>query len=129
MRFLVALTLLTSVLSAQTITIAPAPVDRAALIAEFVLPEDAARPTRATKADGTSLPVQVDDSGKACIVVGFLRAGESLTLSLSKADVAVAESVRLRPGGDGMVLSAAGAEMLNFRTDKSKKPRDRKSVV
>ncbi len=123
MRFIVTLILLTSVLSAQTITIAPAPVDRAALVAEFGLPEDAARPTRATKTDGTSLPVQVEDSGKACIVVGFLRAGESLTLSLSKADTAVVESVRLRPGADGMVLSAAGAEMLNFRTDKNKKPR------
>ena len=123
MRVLLASLLLTLGLNAQTITIAPAPVDRAALVAEFVLPEDAARPTRATKVDGTSLPVQVDDSGKACIVIGFLRAGESLTLTLSKPDTAVVESVRLRPGADGMVLSAGGTEMLNFRTDKSKKPR------
>ena len=123
MRSLASILLLTLGLNAQTITIAPASVDRAALVAEFTLPEDAARPTRATKADGTSLPVQVEDSGKAYFVVGFLRAGESLTLSLSKVDTAIVESVRLRPGADGMVLSAAGAEMLNFRTDKSKKPR------
>ena len=123
MRVLLASLLLTLGLNAQTITIAPAPVDRAALVAEFVLPEDAARPTRATKVDGTSLPVQVDDSGKACIVIGFLRAGESLTLTLSKPDTAVVESVRLRPGADGLVLSAGGTEMLNFRTDTSKKPR------
>ena len=82
MRVLLSSLLLTLGLHGQTITIAPAPVDRAALIAEFTLAEDAPSPNRATKADGTSLPVQVEDSGKACFVVGFLRAGESLTLSL-----------------------------------------------
>ena len=98
MRALLAsLLLLTLGLNGQTITItiAPAPVDRAALVADFALPEDAARPTRATKTDGTSLLVQVDDSGKGCIVVGFLRAGESLPPRLSKADGAVGESVGL----------------------------------
>jgi len=123
MRVLLSSLLLTLGLHGQTITIAPAPVDRAALIAEFTLAEDAPSPNRATKADGTSLPVQVEDSGKACFVVGFLRAGESLTLSLSKVDTPVVESVRLRPGDDGMVLRVAGAEVLNFRTDKTKKPR------
>lgn len=123
MRLLASLLLLTVVLNAQTITIAPAPVDRATLVVEFDLAEDTTRLIIATKADGTSLPVQVEDSGKACFVVGFLRASESLTLSLSKVDTPVVESVRLRPGVDGMVLSAAGAEVLNFRTDKTKKPR------
>lgn len=123
MRALAFLLLLTLGLHGQTITIAPAPVDRAALVAEFALAEEAGRPTRATKADSTSLPVQVDDEGKACIVVGFLRAGESLTLSLSKAGGTGGETVRLRPGADGMVLSAGGAEVFNFRTDKTKKPR------
>ncbi len=75
-------------LHAKTINIAPAQVDRAALIAEFTVAEDAARPTRATKAD-----------------------------------TVVIEIVRFRPGVDGMVLSAAGAEVLNFCTDKTKKPR------
>ena len=124
MRALLAsLLLLTLGLNAQTITIVPAPVDRAALVAEFALPAEAARPTHARKADGTSLPVQVDDSGKAYILVGFLRAGESLTLRLSKDDTPVVETIRLRPSADGMVLSAAGAEVLNFRMDKTKKPR------
>ncbi len=123
MRTFLPLVLLVAGLSAQTIKVAPAPVDREVLVIEFDLAEDAARPTRATKTDGTSLPVQVDENGKACIVVGFLRASESLTLSLSKADTAVVESVRLRPGVDGMALSAAGTEVLNFRTDKTKKPR------
>ena len=123
MRLLASL-LLTLGLNGQTITIVPAPVDRAALIAEFTLAEDAPRPNRATKADGTSLPVQVDDDGKACIAIGFLRAGESLTLSLQlRAVAAGGETVRLRPGADGMALSAGGTEVLNFRTDKAKKPR------
>ena len=123
MRHFFVLILFATGLSAQTITIAPAPVDRATLVVEFDLAEDTTRLIIATKADGTSLPVQVEDSGKACFVVGFLRASESLTLSLSKVDTPVVESVRLRPGVDGMVLSAAGAEVLNFRTDKTKKPR------
>lgn len=120
---LLALILLTSALSAQTITIAPAPVDRAALTVEFKAPEGSAKPTRATKKDGDTLPVQVDEDGKACLVVGFLRAGESLTLSLAANNRQSAEVVRTRPGSDGLSLSAEGKEVLNFRTDKDKVPR------
>jgi hypothetical protein len=123
MRFLALLLLLTSALSAQTITIAPAPVDRAALTVEFKATEGSAKPTRATKKDGDTLPVQVDEDGKACLVVGFLRAGESLTLSLAANNRQSAEVVRTRPGSDGLSLSAEGKEVLNFRTDKDKVPR------
>ena len=108
MRMLVALTLLASVLSAQTITIAPAPVDRAALIAEFTLAEDAPGPNRARKADGTSLPVQVDDDGKACIAIGFLRAGESLTLSLQLRAVAADGETAHKAGKHDESMKALG---------------------
>ena len=122
MRFL-ALLLLSSALSAQTITIAPAPADRAALTVEFKAPADAPKIGRATKKDGDTLPVQVDEDGRACLVVGFLRAGESLTLSLAANNGQSAEVVRTRPGSDGLSLSAEGKEVLNFRTDKDKVPR------
>jgi hypothetical protein len=118
-----ALLLLSSALSAQTITIAPAPVDRAALTVEFKAPEGSTQIARATKKDGDTLPVQVDEDGKACLVVGFLRAGESLTLSLAADNGQSAEVVRTRPGSDGLSLSAEGKEVLNFRTDKDKVPR------
>jgi hypothetical protein len=118
-----ALLLLTSSLSAQTITIAPAPVDRAALTVEFNAPEGSAKIARAMKKDGGTLPVQVDEDGKACLVVGFLCAGESLTLSLAADNGQSAEVVRTRPGSDGLSLSADGKEVLNFRTDKDKVPR------
>jgi hypothetical protein len=123
MRFLALLLLLTSALSAQTITIAPAPADRAALTVEFKAPADAPKIGRATKKDGDTLPVQVDEDGRACLVVGFLRAGESLTLSLAANNGQSAEVVRTRPGSDGLSLSAEGKEVLNFRTDKDKVPR------
>jgi hypothetical protein len=123
MRSLALLHLLTCALSAQTITIAPAPVDRAALTVEFKLPADAPKIGRATKKDGAALPVQVDDDGKACLVVGFLRAGESMTLSLSGANSPAIENVRMRPGNDGLSLSTDGKEVLNFRTDMDKVPR------
>ena len=123
MRSLALLLLLTSALSAQTITIAPAPVDRAALTVEFKVPEGSTKIARATKKDGETLPVQVDEDGKACLVVGFLRAGESLTLSLAANNGQAAEVVRMRPGSDGISLSAEGKEVLNFRTDKDKVPR------
>ena len=123
MRFLALLLLLTSALSAQTITIAPAPADRAALTVEFKAPADAPKIGRATKKDGDTLPVQVDEDGRACLVVGFLRAGESLTLSLATNNGQSAEVVRTRPGSDGLSLSAEGKEVLNFRTDKDKVPR------
>jgi len=118
-----ALLLLSSALSAQTITIAPAPVDRAALTVEFKAPEGSTKIARATKKDGETLPVQVDEDGKACLVVGFLRAGESMTLSLAANNGLAAEVVRTRPGNDGLSLSAEGKEVLNFRTDKDKVPR------
>ena len=118
-----ALLLLTSALSAQTITIAPAPVDRAALTVEVNLPEGSTKIARATKKDGDTLPVQVDEDGKACLVVGFLRAGESLTLSLAATNGQPAEVVRTRPGSDGLTLVAEGKEVLNFRTNKDKVPR------
>jgi hypothetical protein len=117
---LLALLLLTSALSAQTITIAPAPVDRAALTVEFSLATDAPKPTRAIKLDGTRLPVQVDDYGKACFVIGLLRAGEALTLRLTGTNNPETEVVRTRPGSDGLSLSAEGKEVLNFRTGKDK---------
>ena len=123
MRFLALLLLLTSALSAQTITIAPAPADRAALTVEFKAPADAPKIGRATKKDGDTLPVQVDEDGRACLVVGFLRAGESMTLSLAANNGQSAEVVRTRPGSDGLSLSAEGKEVLNFRTDKDKVPR------
>jgi hypothetical protein len=115
-----ALILLTSYLSAQTITIAPSPVDRAALTVEFSLATDAPKPTRAIKLDGTRLPVQVDDYGKACLVIGLLRAGEALTLRLTGTNNPETEVVRTRPGSDGLSLSAEGKEVLNFRTGKDK---------
>jgi hypothetical protein len=118
-----ALLLLSSALSAQTITIAPAPVDRAALTVEFKALEGSTKIARATKKDGDTLPVQVDEDGKACLVVGFLRAGESLTLNLAANNGQSADVVRMRPGNDGLSLSAEGKEVLNFRTDKTKKPR------
>ena len=123
MRFLALLLLLTSALSAQTITIAPAPADRAALTVEFKAPADAPKIGRATKKDGDTLPVQVAEDGRACLVVGFLRAGESMTLSLAANNGQSAEVVRTRPGSDGLSLSAEGKEVLNFRTDKDKVPR------
>jgi hypothetical protein len=123
MRFLALLLLLTSALSAQTITIAPAPVDRAALTVEFKTPEGSAKIARATKKDGDILPIQADEDGKACLVVGFLPAGEALTLNLAANAGQSAEVVRVRPGNDGLSLSAEGKEVLNFRTDKDKVPR------
>ncbi|MEY4854825.1 MAG: hypothetical protein RIR32_1501, partial [Verrucomicrobiota bacterium] len=104
MRAFIILILFSTGLSAQTITIAPAPVDRAALTVEFKLPADAPKIGRATKKDGDALPVQVDEDGKACLVVGFLRAGESMTLSLSGANSPATENVRMRPGNDGLSL-------------------------
>jgi hypothetical protein len=123
MRATLAALLVATTLSAQTITIAPAPVDRAALTVEFKAPEGSTKIARATKKDGDTLPVQVDEDGKACLVVGFLRAGESLTLSLAANKGQSAEVVRMRPGSDGLSLSAEGKEVLNFRTDKDKVPR------
>jgi len=123
MRPLLVLSLLCSALSAETISIGPAPVERAALTVEFNLPADGRRSAYAIKADGTKLPVQVDEDGKACLMVGFLRAGESLTLSLAANNGQSAEVVRVRPGNDGLSLSADGKEVLNFRTDKDKVPR------
>lgn len=123
MRPHLALLLLSSALSAQTITIAPAPVDRAALTVEFNAPEGSTQFARATKKDGDTLPVQVDEDGKACLVIGFLGAGESLTLGLAPNNGQSAEVVRMRPSKDGLSLSAEGKEVVNFRTDKDKAPR------
>ena len=123
MRPLLVLSLLCSALSAQRITIAPASVDRAALTVEFNLPAVGPRSAYAIKADGTKLAVQADEDGKACLVVGFVPAGEALTLNLAATAGQSAEVVRVRPGNDGLSLSADGKEVLNFRTDKDKVPR------
>jgi len=159
MRLLASLLLLTLGLDAQTITIEPAPVDRAALVVRvpwYPFHQKDLKKLCAFDVKGKAYPLQEEiinpqfrseaemrqeqERRKAemealfkgetpkepvkhlLLTLGFVPANKSVTLEVRthenpprlQADMA---------GADGATLSIKGQEVLNFRTDKKKKPR------
>ena len=160
MRLLVSLLLLTVGLNAQTITIAPAPVDRAALIVRvplypFIVQRNLKR-LCAFDAAGKIYPLQeenmnpqfrpqaemlremermnVENAAIAAgqtpqdpvrhliLVLGFVPANKTTSLDIRENDNPgkVLGNVK---GQDGVTMSIDGREVLNYRTDKKRKPR------
>ena len=120
---LVALTLLTSVLSAQTITIAPAPVDRAALVVQVKVARCTGDVLSAKDATGHEYDLQADDDDTSTLVLGFIPANQTVTLKVATVASTQPHAVKVVPGEDGLTISIDGQAALNFRTDKTKKPR------
>ena len=123
MRLLVALTLLTSVISAQTITIAPAPVDRAALVVQVKVARCTGDVLSAKDATGHEYDLQADDDESSTLVLGFVPANQAVTLNVATVASTQPHAVKVGPGEDGLTISIDGQAALNFRTDKTKKPR------
>lgn len=123
MRLLVALAILTSVLSAQTITIAPAPVDRAALVVQVKVARCTGDVLSAKDMAGHEYDLQADDDDTSTLVLGFVPANQSVTLKVATVASTQPHAVKVGPGEDGLSLSIDGQDVLNFRTDKNKKPR------
>ncbi len=160
MRYLASLLLLTVGLNAQTITIAPAPVDRAALIVRvplypFIVQRNLKR-LCAFDAAGKIYPLQeenmnpqfrpqaemlremermnVENAAIAAgqtpqdpvrhliLVLGFVPANKTTSLDIRENDNPgkVLGNVK---GQDGVTMSIDGREVLNYRTDKKRKPR------
>ena len=160
MRLLASLLLLTVGLNAQTITIAPAPVDRAALIVRvplypFIVQRNLKR-LCAFDAAGKIYPLQeenmnpqfrpqaemlremermnVENAAIAAgqtpqdpvrhliLVLGFVPANKTTSLDIRENDNPgkVLGNVK---GQDGVTMSIDGREVLNYRTDKKRKPR------
>jgi hypothetical protein len=160
MRLLVSLLLLTVGLNAQTITIAPAPVDRAALIVRvplypFIVQRNLKR-LCAFDTAGKIYPLQeenmnpqfrpqaemlremermnVENAAIAAgqtpqdpvrhliLVLGFVPANKTTSLDIRENDNPgkVLGNVK---GQDGVTMSIDGREVLNYRTDKKRKPR------
>ncbi len=123
MRSSFLLTLLAAGLSAQTITIAPAPVDRAALVVNAKIPRCTGDVLSAKDAAGHEHDLQAEDDDSSTFVVGFLPANTPLTLKVTTVASTQPHAVKVGPGADGLTISVDGQEALNFRTDKEKKPR------
>ena len=123
MRLLVALTLLTSVISAQTITIAPAPVDRAALVVQVNVARCTGDVLSAKDMAGHEYDLQADDDDTSTLVIGFVPANQAVTLNVATVASTQPHAVKVGPGEDGLTISIDGQAALNFRTDKTKKPR------
>ena len=124
MRLLVALILLTSALSAQTITIAPASVDRAALVVNAKIPRSQGAALSVKDDAGHEYPLQAEDDSSSTCIIGFLPANAGLTLKVTKHTETQLQAVQVGPGEDGLTLTIDGKPALNLRTDKTKKPRD-----
>lgn len=124
MRLLVALILLTSALSAQTITIAPASVDRAALVVNAKIPRSQGMALYVKDDAGHEYPLQAEDDSSSTCIIGFLPANAGLTLKVTKHTESQPQAVKVGPGEDGLTLTIDGKPALNLRTDKTKKPRD-----
>jgi hypothetical protein len=124
MRFLAILPLLTSALSAQTITIAPAPVDRAALVVKANIPRSQGVSLTVKDEAGREYPLQAEDDSSSTCVIGFIAANTGLTLKVMDHADGQRQSVNIGPGEDGLTLTIDGKAVLNFRTDKTKKPRE-----
>lgn len=123
MRSFALLLLLASALSAQTITIAPAPIDRAALVVQAKVPRCTGDVLSAKDTDGHEYDLQAEDDESSTFVIGFLPANTRLTLRVATVATAQPHAVKVGPGEDGLSLSIDGKEVFNFRTDKTKKPR------
>ncbi|NBS05704.1 MAG: hypothetical protein EBS64_11075, partial [Verrucomicrobia bacterium] len=115
--------LLTSVLSAQTITIAPAPVDRAALVAQVKVARCTGDVLSAKDAAGHEYDLQADDDDTSTLVLGFVPANQAVTLKVATVASNQPHAVKVGPGENGLTIAIDGKEVLNFRTDKNKKPR------
>ena len=120
---LAALLILTLGLNAQTITIAPAPVDRAALVVQIKIARGSGDALSAKAADGQEFSLQANDDGTSTLVLGFIPANQAVSLVATKATVTSSPQVKVGPGADGLTISIDGQDLLNFRTDKNKKPR------
>jgi len=123
MRPSLLLTLLAAGLSAQTITIAPAPVDRAALVAQVKVARCTGDVLSAKDATGNEYYLQADDDETSTLVLGFVPANQTVTLKVATVASTKPHAVKVGPGEDGLTIAIDGQEALNFRTDKGKKPR------
>ena len=123
MRPSLLLTLLAAGLSAQTITIAPAPVDRAALVAQVKVARCTGDVLSAKDATGNEYYLQADDDETSTLVLGFVPANQTVTLKVATVASTKPHAVKVGPGEDGLTIAIDGQEALNFRTDKEKKPR------
>jgi hypothetical protein len=123
MRLLAALLILTLGLNGQTITIAPAPVDRAALVVQIKVARCTGDVLSARDATGHEYDLQADDDYTSTLVLGFVAANQTTTLKVATVASKRSHSVMVGPGADGLTILIDGQEALNFRTDKTKKPR------
>jgi len=124
MRHFLILSFFLAEVSAQTISIAPVPVDRAALVVNAKVPRCTGDVLSAKDADGHEYDLQAEDDESSTFVVGFLPANTGLTLKVATVATVQPHAVKVGPGEDGLSLSIDGKEVFNFRTDKAKKPRD-----
>lgn len=123
MRPSLLLTLLAAGLSAQTITIAPAPVDRSALVVQVKVARCTGDVLSAKDATGHEYDLQADDDESSTLVLGFVPANQAVTLKVATVASTQPHAVKVGPGEDGLTISIDGQAALNFRTDKTKKPR------
>jgi hypothetical protein len=118
--------LATASVSAATpkLTLPSAPVDRAGQVIRFTPPPGLPQPTVATDGNGRRWPVQTDPDGRACLVVPWQAAGETLELLLSSEPPADrSEAITSGTAAGGLAFTDEGKHVLSYRLDPSAVPR------
>ena len=113
--FLAGVTGLLPAFGARQLTIEPAPVDRAGVVATFELPAN--MPLNLAVRDGNTVrPLQVDRNRRATFVVAEIGAGETKSFALEEvAVVPLSGAVKADIENDGIVkIAVAGAPLFNF---------------
>lgn len=89
--------------------------DRAGQVVSFELPSDAPVPAAVVDPAGHSHPVQPDEDGRrASFVIPFQRAGEALTLKLTKSTSSSPTQVQTRHDGPRLDLAASDKPILSY---------------
>ena len=112
MRLIATLLLLTLGLNAQTITIAPAPVDRAALVVQVKVARCTGDVLSARDATGREYDLQADDDDTSTLVLGFVPANQTTTLKVATVASTQPHAIKVGPGEDGLTVSIDGQDVL-----------------
>lgn len=105
------------------VTVAAAPVDRAAQVIEFPLPADANGLSALKGTSGAILPVQVDGGGMARAIVPTQKAGEALVFTLVEGQASLPAGVEVKREPSQLSITVGGAPAFAYQMDKEALPR------
>jgi hypothetical protein len=124
-RFLALSLSLAAAASAKTVrvTVASAPVERAAQVVTFALPAAARTARAAVAGNGEVLPLQVAADGTASFLVPAQKAGEALTFTLGETTSKGGAGVEVRQDAGRLHVTLNGAALFDYQMDKEALPR------